>query len=561
MDGIFSEIAIVITVAAVITIIFRIFKQPAILAYMLTGILLGPLNMFHLTGFDALGTLGQLGITLLLFMLGLELRLKDLKSIGATAVVAGTLQMLLTCLLGGALSVFLGFSFAVSVYLGIALAFSSTIVIVKLLSDKKDLNSLHGKLSVGILLVQDFFAIIALILLNNPLAINGTLLLQVGMIILKFVVLGGWMWVVSEFIFPFFLPKISKSPETLFLFSLGWVFAVTALVASPFIGFSLEIGGFLAGLALANTYENYQIAARMSALRDFFVTIFFVSLGLEMTFTHLSTYLIPAIIFVVFILLVKPLLVSWIVGVLGFRKRTSFFVGISFAQISEFSLLLLFLGKEKGVISEDIVSIMILLSMVTFIISTYFIQKWHTIYKVIGRFIVIPEHTKRHSADMSSQESYDHLKDHIILIGGHQMGQSIIHALKNTEEKVLVIDFDPDIVHKLKQQGIDVFFGDISDPEIQERAGFERAKLLISTVPDVEDNLVLLAEIQHVNKKALIVMIALENDDAHALYAGGADYVVLPHLAGGHHLAKILVDKNHLEMIEKYKKKDMEYLK
>jgi Trk K+ transport system NAD-binding subunit len=141
------------------------------------------------------------------------------------------------------------------------------------------------------------------------------------------------------------------------------------------------------------------------------------------------------------------------------------------------------------------------------------------------------------------------------------MGQSIIHALKNTEEKVLVIDFDPDVVGKLKQQGIDVFFGDISDPDIQERAGFERAKLVISTVPDVEDNLVLLAEIQHVNKKALIVMIALENDDAHALYAGGADYVVLPHLAGGHHLAKILVDKNHLEMIEKYKARDMEYLK
>lgn len=561
MEGIFSEIAIVISLAAVITIIFRLFKQPAILAYMLTGILLGPLNIFHFAHFDALGTLGQLGITLLLFMLGLELRLKDLQSIGKTAVIAGTLQMLLTCLLGGMLSVFLGFSFPVSIYLGIALSFSSTIVIVKLLSDKKDLNSLHGKLSVGILLVQDFFAIITLIFLNNPLVLNGTFLLQIGMILLKFVVLGGWMWVISEFVFPIFLPKIAKSSETLFLFSLGWVFAVTALVSSTYIGFSLEIGGFLAGLALANTYENYQIAARMKALRDFFVTIFFVSLGLEMSFTHLSTYLVPGLILIAFIMLVKPLLVSWIVGLLGFRKRTSFFVGASFAQISEFSLLLLFLGKEKGIISEDIVSVMILISMITFVFSTYIIQKWHTIYKGIGKFVFIPEHEKRHSADSSSQDSYDHFKNHIILIGGHQMGQSIIHALKNTEEKVLVIDFDPDVVGKLKQQGIDVFFGDISDPDIQERAGFERAKLVISTVPDVEDNLVLLAEIQHVNKKALIVMIALENDDAHALYAGGADYVVLPHLAGGHHLAKILVDKNHLEMIEKYKARDMEYLK
>lgn len=561
MEGIFFQIALVISTAAVLTIIFRIFKQPAILAYMLTGILLGPLNIFHVAHFGALSTLGQLGITLLLFMLGLELRLKDLKSIGKTAILAGTLQMLFTCLFGGMLAVFLGFPFVTSVYLGIALSFSSTIVIVKLLSDKKDLNSLHGKLAIGILLVQDFFAILTLILLNNPLSLNGTFFLQIGLIMLKFVVLAGWMWVISEFVFPFFLPKISKSAETLFLFSLGWVFAITALVASPFIGFSLEIGGFLAGLALANTYENYQIAARMSALRDFFVTIFFVSLGVEMTFTHLNVYIIPGVIFVLFIIFVKPLITSWIIGFLGFKKRTSFSVGASLAQISEFSLLVLFLGKVKGVFPEEVVSMMILISIITFVLSTYIIQKWHAIYKIIGKYIYIPEHERRHSAYINSQSSYDHLKNHVILIGGHQMGQSIIHALEQTKEQVLVIDFDPDVVRKLKEQGIEVFFGDISDPEIQERAGFDRAKLVISTVPDVEDNLILLAEIKHVNKDALIVMIALESEAAHALYAGGADYVVLPHLAGGHHLAKILVDKNHLEMIEKYKAKDMKYLK
>lgn len=552
----------VIIIAAVLSVAFRYLKQPTILAYILTGVLLGPIGIFHLQNHDALETFGQLGITFLLFMLGLELKLRELRSIGKTAVIAGSLQMIVTFALGFAVSHLLGFSTSVSTYIAIALSFSSTIIIVKLLSDKKDLNSLHGKLTLGILLMQDFFAVLTIIFLTGftPGA-NSQIITQVGLVLLKVVVLFGWILLLSEYVFPRLLRSLSKSSELLFLFSLAWVFALTAIVTSPFVGFSIEIGGFLAGLALANTAENYQIVARMKALRDFFITIFFVTLGLKMTFDNITSVIIPAFVLSLFALLLKPLVVMVITSLMGFRKRTTFFVGTSLAQISEFSLIILFLGHQKGVISDNIVTTLILVAMVTFTGSTYIIQGTNSLYRFFGSHLGILEIRKKKSKhDFSTEGEFDSFNKHVVVIGGHQMGRGIIHALKHSKEQVLVVDFDPDIVKKLKEDNIPSFYGDISDVEIQERAGFERAKLVISTVPDLEDNLLLIEGLNHTNKKAIVVVMAFEPEDARALYKAGADYVVLPHLAGGHHLAKILVNEDHLEMIGKVKAKDLEYL-
>ncbi len=562
MESIFFEITVIIVLAAGLTVLFRFIKQPSILAYILTGVILGPLGLFHLQNHDALQTLGQLGITLLLFMLGLELKLHELRSIGKTAIVAGSFQMIATFILGFGLTTLLGFSPAVSLYLSLALSFSSTIVIVKLLDDKKDLNSLHGKLALGILLIQDFFAVLTIIFLTGSVGgSGGEIIISILAILLKVVVLFGWIIVLSRYVFPKVLHKISNSSETLFLFSLAWVFALTAIVTSPFVGFSIEIGGFLAGLALAGSAENYQIVARMKALRDFFITIFFVMLGLEMSVANLHQALIPAFILTLFVLLVKPVLIMVVTSFQGFRKRTSFFVGTSLAQISEFSLIILFIGNQKEVISDSIVTIAILIVMMTFVASTYIIQNTNSLYKRFQPFLNILEFKKKRSGhEMDLVGELDQFDKHIIIIGGHQMGQSIIHALKNSDEKILVVDFNPDIVENLKRKGISVMFGDISDTDIQEKSGFEKAKLVISTVPDLEDNLLLLEGLRHTNKKATVVVIALENLDAKTLYKAGADYVVLPNLAGGHHLAKMLINGNHLEMIEKFKAKDMEYL-
>lgn len=564
MEGIYFEITVIIVLAAFLTILFRLIKQPPILAYILTGIILGTFGVLHVGEGDELQLLGQVGVTLLLFLLGLELRLSELRSIGKTAVIAGGLQVVITTSLGFMLSMALGFSMVSSFYIGLAVSFSSTIIIVKLLSDRKDLNSMHGKLAIGILLIQDFFAVMTIIFLtgldtNSSAGFSG-LIPQVLWVMVKIAILVAFVVGLSRYVFPKVLPLISKSPESLFLFSLGWVFLFTAIVTSGQVGFSLEIGGFLAGLALANSKEAYQIVARMKALRDFFITIFFVILGLEMSFENIEAIILPAIVTTLFVLVIKPIIVMASTGILGYRKRTSFFTGLSLSQVSEFSLIILFLGNTTGRIPPEAVTIGVVAALVTFVSSTYYITSQNKLYEALKKYLDIFERKKMQNHSYSKADEIAKMSEHVVVIGGHQMGQSIVHALENSGHDVVVVDFDPDIVDRLEKKNIAALFGDISDPEIQERVGIEKAKLVVSTISDPEDNLLLLRGVQHTNKKATIVVMALETEDAKMFYKEGADYVVLPHLAGGRHLAKILVEEKHLELIENYKARDLKAL-
>lgn len=561
MENIYLDITVIICLAALLSIVFRYLKQPAILAYILTGILLGPVGLFHLSDHAALHTLGQLGITFLLFMLGLELKLKELKSIGKPALIIGSLQVWFTFIGGFFVAFLFGLENITALYVGIALAFSSTIIVVKSLSDKKDLNSLHGKLSIGVLLLQDFFAVLTIILLSGMKGGGGgvAVLLSLIFLLLKVAVLFGVIGYLSADIFPRILHSIAKSPESLFLFSLAWVFALTALVTSPLIGFSIEIGGFLAGLALANSAENFQIVARMKALRDFFITIFFVMLGLEMTFSNIISIIPLALVLSVFVLVLKPLLIMGLTGLLGYRKRTSFMVGLNLGQVSEFSFILLFLGNTLGYVSSEIVTAILLVGMISFVASTYLLQQSNKLFKATQKNLSFLEgkHVSVHEQSLAPDALVD-MKDHTVIIGGHQMGQSILDVLEDTKEQVVVVDFDPDIIQKFQKAGVPALFGDIADPEIQERVGVDRTKLIISTVPDLEDNLLLISRLNHENKKAKIVVMAYEVEDAKILYKAGADYVILPHLSGGRHLAKLLVDDQLLHL-EKYKKRDLEF--
>lgn len=562
MEGIYFEITIIIAVAAVLTILFRIIKQPPVLAYILTGIILGPLGLLPIEHGEDLSLLGQVGITLLLFLLGLELKLRELRSIGKTAIIGGSIQVITTFILGMLLAMALGFTSQIAMYIGIGLSFSSTIIIVKLLSDKKDLTSMYGRLAVGILLMQDFFAVMTIIFLTGltPGAGVSALIPDVGFVLVKVVALFAAIIFLSKYVFPKIVSRISHSSESLFLFSLAWVFVLTAIVTSPLIGFSIEIGGFLAGLALANTTESFQIVARMKSLRDFFITLFFVMLGLEMTFSNIGSIIFPAFILILFIILIKPIIVMATTGLLGYRKRTSFFTGLSLSQISEFSLIIFFIGNAEGAIPDEIITLGVLVALVSFVTSTYFILNQNVFYEKLKKYLGVFEkkHVKNENIDLESE--IGDLKDHTVVVGAHQMGQSIVRALEQSGYEVLIVDFDPMVVRKLRDKDFKIFFGDIADPEIQERARLEFAKLVISTVPDVEDNLLLIQKLKHDNKKAKVIVMAYETDDAKVLYKAGADYVILPHVAGGRHIAKILVDEKHMEMIEAYKAKDLSLL-
>ncbi|KKQ34672.1 MAG: Transporter, CPA2 family [Microgenomates group bacterium GW2011_GWA2_37_6] len=556
MGNFYTELTIVICLAAFISIVFRFLKQPPVLAYILTGIILGPLALLRIQDTEVMRSLAEIGITLLLFMLGLELRFSELKSVGKISIITGIGQIVFTTVIGFIISTLLGFSPIAALYISIALTFSSTIIIVKLLSDKKDLNSLYGKISVGFLLVQDFVAIIALIFLSGFGSGSSISYTDFILISLKAIVLFGWVIVLSKKLLPYLINKIAHSSETLFLFSLAWAFGIAAVISSPAIGFSIEIGGFLAGLALANSYESYQIITKIRPLRDFFITIFFVTLGMGLLISDFSTILIPGIILSLFVLIGNPLIVMILMGLLGYKKRTGFLAGLTVAQISEFSLIVMFMGSRIGHVTEQNVALITFVGAVTFVVSTYMILNGNTLYKILSPYLGVFERKNIREKNLKTKD----FKNHIVLIGARRMGEGILEALLKNKEEVVVVDFDPDIIEKLKKNNVEAFFGDISDTEIQELASLEKARLVISTVSDTEDNLLLLQGLKKLKKKPKTVMLALEKNEAKELYDQGADYVVVPHIAGGNHLAKILVDENHMELIEEYASREKSYI-
>lgn len=553
MGDFYLELTLVITSAAFLSILFKILKQPPVLAYILVGVILGPLGILHIQGTEFMKSLAEIGITLLLFMLGLELRFSELKSVGKISLITGVGQIVFTTIVGFLITTMLGFPPITALYISIALTFSSTIIIVKLLSDKRDLNSLYGKISVGFLLVQDFVAIIALILLSGFAGGGDVSVKDFLVIVLKAVVLFGWVIILSRKVLPILINKIAHAPETLFLFSLAWAFGIAALVSSPIVGFSIEIGGFLAGLALANSYESYQIVTKIRPLRDFFITIFFVTLGMGLLISDFNSILIPGILLSLFVLIGNPVIVMILMGVFGYRKRTGFMAGLTVAQISEFSLIVMFMGNRLGHVSNENIALITFVGAVTFVISTYMILNSNTLYKYLSPYLGIFERSNAKEKNIKNIE----FDNHIVLIGAKRMGEGVLNALIKNKDKVVVLDFDPDVINKLKEDKVECFFGDISDPEIQDLVNLESARLVISTITDVEDNKLLLTSIKQLKKKPKVVMQTLEKEHAKELYDYGADYVVLPHVAGGHHLAKILVDENHLEIIEEYKKKEL----
>jgi len=551
VGSIFLDITIIICFAAVLSLLFKILKQPQILAYILTGILIGPLALFQIGNQDALHSMSQLGITLLLFMIGLEIRVSDLFQLGKNAILLSLGQILITFSSGYLISTFLNFTPLNSLYIAVALTFSSTVIIVKLLSDTKDMHSLYGKISLVILLAQDLLAIIFLMLLTGFSPKTGGLqsMQGIGLVLIKGIVLFAIVIYLSKSVFPKLIEIVAKSSETLFLASIAWVFGFAAFVSSPIIGFSIEIGGFLAGLSLANSIANYQIIAKAKILRDFFIVMFFVLLGFQMSFTNLENIIIPVIVFLLFIIFIKPLIAMFVLGGLGYKKRTSFLTGISLSQVSEFSLIMVFMGDKLGHINKETVSIITLVGMIGFVSSTYLILSGKKLYVKIGHWFSFLEkkHTKTEQVLMT-KDGFDELKDHIVIIGGDQMGQTILDVLEEKSAEVVLIDFDPTVVKKLEHRNVHQLFGDISDLDIQERAKLDKAKLVISTIPDVDDNLILLKELHRENRKAKIIVMALDSHDAKLLYNAGADYVVLPHLAGGRQMAKIIKEDKLNEM-------------
>jgi len=560
MQNVFLQITIIVCLAAVLSVVFRFLKQPIILAYILTGIIIGHMGFFPSRSNDVLLSLSDIGITFLLFLMGLEIKIKEFFLIGKTVILVGVGQVLFTFALGFAISILLGFDQLTSFYITIALVFSSTVIGIKLLSDKKDLNALYGKIAVGVLLIQDFLGIMVLIFLssaeNNVTFAPSVQLLIIG---IKSIAIFGLIGYLNFNVFPKAMEKLSASPEVLFLVSIAWLFGFSALVSSPLIGFPISIGGFLAGLALTNTMANYQIIAKARTLRDFFIILFFVVLGINMSFANVASIIVIALILSGFVLLIKPLIIMIYLGSLGFRKRTSFMSGTVLGQISEFSLIIIFLASKTYNFPDKVVSLITLVGIITFVTSSYVVTNNNKLYLKFSKYLGIFERKNTNKEKIVNElDGLEDLRDHVVIIGGDQMGQFVLDSL-GERGSIVVVDFDPSIVKKLEERkNVHKLFGDIGDLDIQQKAKLETASLVISTIPDVEDNILLLRALRHENRKAKVVVMAFDKLEAKILYKEHADYVVLPHLAGGRQLAKLL--EKDLSDISNLKAKDQQYL-
>ena len=532
----FSEISLLLVIAGIFGVIARFLKQPILIGFLFSGLLLSYLGL--ISDHSVLDNLGKIGVALLLFLVGLEMNIRDIKSVGKVALSAGLGQIIFTSGIGFLIALALGFTSLSAIYIAVALTFSSTIIIVKLLSEKDDINSLYGKIAVGFLLVQDFVAVILLMFLAG-LRDGNLSFVSVSFLLLKAVFLFVSVWFLSKEILPRLFSKIvGTSQELLFTISIAWALGMATLVGGP-LGFSYEIGGFLAGLALSNLPDHLGISSKTKSLRDFFLTIFFVTLGSQLLVGDINNILPKAILFSSFVLIGNPLIVMLIMGILGHKSRTSFLASVTVAQISEFSFILMAMGKSLGHVSDSELALVVLVGAITMTGSTYLILGSEKIYLKLRNILKIFERkVTKESAFVKQIE----LKDHVVIIGCDKIGSSLLPYFRRHNIPHVVIDFNPSVFTRLSSENTNVLLGDVTDTEIIELSRLNDAKAVICTVPNLEENLFLVEAIKTLQTKPLFIGSTNSRADTIKLYEEGADYVLNPDIIAGEFLRNMFTN-------------------
>ena len=532
MDNIFFQLALILSLSSVLGIAVMKAKLPLVVAYLLAGVTLSLINLFDTQHSLVLEVLPEIGIAFVLFLIGMELNLKEIKVLGVPVIASAIGQVVISTFLGFLIARWLGFAEQESFYLGLGLAFSSTVVVVKMLLEKRDLSSLYGKLSIGILLVEDLIAIASLILLTvgssvaqtgfqQTLPLLSLLLKALGLFLLTFVL--------SRYVLEKVFKLVARSVELLFLTAITWCFLFTSLAILA--GFSVVIGAFLAGVALATSPYHFQIEAKIKPIRDFFVALFFVYLGSQADLAHISAVLPTIVIFTLFAILIKPAIYFFILNWFGFRSHTTFQTSLNLSQVSEFSLVVLLVGVQLGVVSPSALSAMALVAVLSIVFSSIMIAYSKHLYK--GFSPALKKMESKNKIHIIEKRAEATLSEHIVIIGAHRVGGPIVKFLKNHAIPFLVMDFNPTIVEEMRNEGIDAIYGDIGDPDILEYLQLEKAKLIICTASDIYDNEILLDECKRRGVKAKVVLRALDKTHAEVLKSMGADYILLPEKVSG----------------------------
>jgi len=477
----------VVIAGAIFVLLARSARVPTIVAYILAGLALGPVTgLLEVSG--VVEVIAEVGIALLLFLVGLELSFDRIRDVGKVAVIAGLGQVVFTAAGGLGLSLLLGFTFIEALFLATALTFSSTVVVVKLLDQKKELSSLYGRIAVGIFLVQDLVVVVVLTFMaglrgGETLQVEslargiGTAFAGMGFLLMLAVLAARWL-----------LPRAfgwaSSRPEILFIWSLCWCFLF--VLAAETMGLSLEIGAFLAGISIAQLPYNHDLRRRVHPLMNFFIAVFFVSLGMHMELGDATRHWGAAVVLSLFVLIGNPLIFMWIIARLGYSARTSFLTSVTVAQISEFSFIFAAAGLAAGLIGEEILAIVAMVGLITIAASAYMILHNHRLFAWLAPTWVIRIFGAH---DRVEAEPQSERRGHVIVVGMNDLGRMLVEALVARGEKVLAIDTDPT---KLEELPCETLLGSAEYMSLLEEAGLEHARLLVSAL-QIEDTNNLLA--------------------------------------------------------------------
>ncbi len=514
-----TGLSLILVIVFIISSVLRRMRQPMLIAYVVAGIIAA-----HVVDIpeNYLSLMSEIGISFLLFIVGIHLSPKSLKSMGMRVIAISAIQMGMTFLVSySVLSMLVQPPLVVSV----AMAFSSTIIAMKILSDRNELSSLHGRMAVGILIMQDVAALSVLLFLSSSGMAAGDVLVSLLVVSL----ISAILWHLISRLDTF----IARSRELLFLFSVSWLFAISTLFR--YFRLSPEMGALIAGMLLSNSEYRHEISARVKPLRDFFIIMFFIVVGSKIGVSgDMASFAVLVASMVAITLAVKPAVVYASMRAMGYLHRPSLLAALSLSQLSEFSIILLGLASSSGLASAQELSAVSLAAVATMAVTPYLMS--------LGERI-------RTGGSRGGKVSrpYD-----AILFGCNRIGHIILKSLRG---RVLVVDFDPEVVKAVKGRA-EVMYGDASDEEFLEEIRVSEARMVISTIPDFETNLLILSKS---GKDALRIVVSYDIEDAMEFYRHGASLVLMPHFLGGEYVASI-IERHGFDM-ERYERERLRHMK
>jgi len=532
-------IGLSIVAASILAYAAQYLRQPPILGYIAAGMIIGPHGFGLIQHQEDVTAISELGLAFLLFIVGLEIDVKKFVRSGMISSVIGVFQVAACSILGYTLAVWLGYERLDAVYIGVALSFSSTMIVVKLLSDRGELDTLPGRVTLGILLVQDALAIFVLAGQSN---INDPSFGPVALSIVYGLALVIVSFLVSRYALPAAFQRVARNPEMVLVLSIAWCFVMCwfALVA----GFSIAMGALIAGVSISTFPYSHDVIAKIRSLRDFFVTLFFVSLGMQILLTSVEMVL-AGVVLSIFIIGSRIASILPVSIVMKLGTRVGILSSLSLSQSSEFSLVIASLGLAYEHISSEVVSLIALTLVITSTASTYMMMSSHTLARWGVRLL---EALGVRSSYLQNEELHETRGGDIVILGCHRVGSGLVEALHLEHKLLHVLDFNPQVLERLRARGIAASYVDISHFDALEEIGIHRASAIICTLPDDflrgTSNEALLKYLRARKVKGKIIVYATSVTEALKLYEEGADHVILPHIVTGEQIAGLILLRN-----------------